>query len=243
MTPATTPTPIFTHKLPESFFTSNSPHVPISPISNLASRASSFVSSPHIHPAVNSSIEDPIDKCIENLNAAQDNTSLDSDHSTNDSNKRETARQQGSYRLSLDDFVIKQTVGTGSSARVHLAECKIDGKYYAIKAINKTDLLSKRQVEHANNERDILGYVSHPFLVKLWGSFQSESHVFLVMDYIPGGELFHQLRKNKVTFKLLLCTITHSFHHPFFCSCRSLLKMKPGFTLPRLRWLSSICII
>jgi protein kinase A len=102
------------------------------------------------------------------------------------------------HRLSLDDFVIKQTVGIGSSARVHLAKSKRNGKCYAIKAICKKELLSKRQVEHAQNERQTLSYVNHPFLVKLWGTFQSESHVFLVMDYVPGGELFRVLRNKKV---------------------------------------------
>lgn len=104
------------------------------------------------------------------------------------------------YRLSLSDFELKQTLGAGSSARVHLARCKINHKYYALKAINKKDLMTQRQVQHAQNERDVLGLVSHPFLVKLWSTFQNETHVFLVMDYLPGGELFRLIRKNKVLF-------------------------------------------
>lgn len=227
MTPVTTPKPIFTHNLPDNFFASSSPPAPISPISNLASRLNSPTSSPHIHPTVNkfSPTIDPIDKCIENLSiqdesptikcvedaSMHDKTLIEPDHP--DSNRIYTnipankeynytqhhfSNSHKSHRLSLDDFVIKQTVGTGSSARVHLAKSKLNGKYYAIKAINKKDLVTKRQVEHANNERDVLGSVSHPFLVKLWGSFQSESHVFLVMDYVPGGELFRVLRKKKV---------------------------------------------
>lgn len=99
--------------------------------------------------------------------------------------------------MSLDDFDIKQTVGTGSFARVHLAKSKINQKYYAIKAIDKKDLVTRRQLAHAQNERLILSSVSHPFVVKLWGTFQSESHVFLVMDYISGGELFRMIRKQK----------------------------------------------
>lgn len=113
------------------------------------------------------------------------------------------------HRLTIDDFVIKQTVGIGSSARVHLAKSKTNSKYYAIKAISKKDLMTKRQVEHAQNERQTLSYVNHPFLVKLWGTFQSESHVFLVMDYVPGGELFRVIRKKRVkkniTYKKKTC--------------------------------------
>ncbi|KAI8091288.1 kinase-like domain-containing protein [Gilbertella persicaria] len=100
-------------------------------------------------------------------------------------------------RLSLSDFSIKKTVGTGSTARVHLAKSKANGHYYAIKAIDKKDLVSKRQVEHALNEKQILSSVSHSFLVNYWGSFQTSTHVFLVMDYIPGGELFHLIREKK----------------------------------------------
>ncbi|GAN05667.1 cAMP-dependent protein kinase type 2-like [Mucor ambiguus] len=202
MTPATTPKPIFTHKLPDNFFSSCSPPVPISPISNLASRANSPISSPHIHPIVTKlcPLVDPIDKCIEHL-SIQDSNTASTSHLPNSSeipvDRHHYNESHKHHRLSLDDFIIKQTVGTGSSARVHLAKSKVNGKYYAIKAISKSDLVNKRQVEHANNERYVLGSVSHPFLVKLWGSFQSESHVFLVMDYVPGGELFRQLRKQK----------------------------------------------
>ncbi|CAO3621709.1 unnamed protein product [Mucor fragilis] len=202
MTPATTPKPIFTHKLPDSFFTSCSPPAPISPISNLASRANSPISSPHIHPTTTKACSsvDPIDTCLNHLSiqdSIESNTNHPPDSSEIPVDKRQYNKTSRHHRLSLNDFIIKQTVGTGSSARVHLAKSKVNGKYYAIKAISKKDLVSKRQVEHANNERDVLGSVSHPFLVKLWGSFQSESHVFLVMDYVPGGELFRQLRKRK----------------------------------------------
>lgn len=227
MTPATTPKPIFTHNLPDSFFASSSPPAPISPISNLASGLNSPIPSPHIHPAVNKfcSTVDPIDMCVKNLSIQDevpiikcvedasmlDKTSIELDHlNSNEIYTNKPANKEYNYtqhhfssdykshRLSLDDFAILQTVGTGSSARVHLAKSKVNGKYYAIKAISKKDLVTKRQVEHANNERDVLGSVSHPFLVKLWGCFQCESHVFLVMDYVPGGELFRVLRKKKV---------------------------------------------
>ncbi|KAI8646229.1 camp-dependent protein kinase 3 [Parasitella parasitica] len=196
-TPITTPKLIFTHNLPDNFFCSSSPPAPISPISNLASSVNSPASSPHIHPIAMRSYPtiDPISE------STVTSDSITPYYSSNIPVRKEYKHNQNHYhrshQLSLGDFLIKQTVGTGSSARVHLAQSKVNGKYYAIKALNKKDLVTKRQIEHANNERDVLGSVSHPFLVKLWGSFQSETHVFLVMDYIPGGELFRQLRKEK----------------------------------------------
>lgn len=163
---------IYTHKLSDSFYLGNSPPEPLSPISyhHHASNMNSPTSSPHIHPISN------IDKYMSSL----------------------TLNENPRKRLSLDDFTIKQTVGIGSSARVHLVKSKANGKYYAMKAISKKDILSKRQVQHAQNERETLSYVNHPFLVKLWGTFQSESHVFLIMDYAPGGELFRVIRNKKV---------------------------------------------
>lgn len=53
-------------------------------------------------------------------------------------------------------------------------------------------------VEHTNNEKHILESVANPFLVNLWGTFQDDSNLYMVMDYVPGGELFSVLRKSKV---------------------------------------------
>ncbi|CEP09427.1 hypothetical protein [Parasitella parasitica] len=106
-------------------------------------------------------------------------------------------RRQKHRKLKLDDFVLKRTVGTGSFGRVHLAQSKVNGKHYAIKALDKYDVVRLKQVEHINNEPTILREISHPFLVTLWDAFQDDSHLFLVMDYVPGGEMFSILRKQK----------------------------------------------
>ncbi|ORZ12206.1 kinase-like domain-containing protein [Absidia repens] len=103
----------------------------------------------------------------------------------------------GRHRLTLNNFILEKTVGTGSFGRVHLAQGRRTGQFYAIKALRKQHLVDRRQVEHANNERVILRSVDHPFVVKLWDTFQDDAHVFFVMDYAPGGELFRILRKNK----------------------------------------------
>lgn len=107
-------------------------------------------------------------------------------------------RRNQHRKLRLDDFVLKRTVGTGSFGRVHLAQSKVNNKHYAIKALDKYDVVRLKQVEHINNEPTILREISHPFLVTLWDAFQDDSHLFMVMDYVPGGELFSILRKQKV---------------------------------------------
>src|SRR5271168_868079 len=54
-----------------------------------------------------------------------------------------------------------------------------------------------KQVEHTNDERAMLQVVKHPFLVNLWGTFQDSKNLYMVMDFVPGGELFTLLRKSQ----------------------------------------------
>ncbi|CDH55220.1 camp-dependent protein kinase 5 [Lichtheimia corymbifera JMRC:FSU:9682] len=100
-------------------------------------------------------------------------------------------------RLQLSDFNLLRTLGTGSFGRVHLAQSRHNAGYYAIKVLKKTEVVRLKQVEHTNNEKHILEGVANPFLVNLWGTFQDDSNLYMVMDYVPGGELFSVLRKSK----------------------------------------------
>ena len=101
-------------------------------------------------------------------------------------------------KLGLSDFVINRTIGTGSFGRVHLVKDKSSSKYYAMKALIKAEVVQNRQVEHTVNEKKILEMLDHPFLVKLHATFQDSLHVFFVLEYIQGGELFTFLRKSGV---------------------------------------------
>ncbi|KAI9315523.1 kinase-like domain-containing protein [Dichotomocladium elegans] len=107
------------------------------------------------------------------------------------------AQRKNRPKLKLDDFQFFQTLGTGSFGRVHLAQSRHNGRYYAIKVLKKTEVIRLKQVEHTNNEKHILEHVANPFLINLWGTFQDDTNLFMVMDYVPGGELFNVLRKSK----------------------------------------------
>jgi hypothetical protein len=104
---------------------------------------------------------------------------------------------QSKSEFCLNSLNIKRMIGTGHFAHVYLAE--LDKRLYAIKAIDKKRLVSEQQINHVHNEKHILESVDHPFLVKLWGTFQTNNYIFLAMDYVPGGELFSLIQKKKVT--------------------------------------------
>ncbi|KAJ9107495.1 hypothetical protein QFC21_000950 [Naganishia friedmannii] len=67
--------------------------------------------------------------------------------------------------------------------------------HYALKVLNKAEIVRLKQVEHINSERSILERVRHPFLVELYGTYQDHLNVYMLLSYIPGGELFSHLRR------------------------------------------------
>ncbi|KAF5322084.1 hypothetical protein D9619_002104 [Psilocybe cf. subviscida] len=103
-------------------------------------------------------------------------------------------RPKGTYRLS--DFIIQRTLGTGSFGRVHLVRSKHNLRFYAIKVLNKERIARMKQIEHTNNEQQMLASVQHPFIINLWGVFQDSGNLYMVMDFVPGGELFTLLRRS-----------------------------------------------
>ena len=104
-------------------------------------------------------------------------------------------KQKGKIKkLSLDDYQIKQTVGTGSFGRVKLIQHKQNGTYHALKIMKKADIIKLKQVDHILSEISILNVLNHSFLVKMEGISQDERYLYIVMEYVPGGELFTYLR-------------------------------------------------
>ncbi|KAG9004121.1 camp-dependent protein kinase catalytic subunit [Tulasnella sp. JGI-2019a] len=99
-------------------------------------------------------------------------------------------------RYGLGDFMFHRTLGTGSFGRVHLVQSIHNGRHYAVKVLLKEKVVRLKQVEHTNSEREMLHRARHPFLVNLWGTFQDNQNLYMVMDFVAGGELFSLLRKS-----------------------------------------------
>lgn len=98
-------------------------------------------------------------------------------------------------KLDLEEFNILQTLGIGSFGRVRLALHKESGEYCALKILKKHELVRLKQVDHVLSEHKILGMIQHPFMVNQRGIVQNERYLYIVMDFVPGGELFTYLRK------------------------------------------------
>jgi serine/threonine protein kinase len=99
---------------------------------------------------------------------------------------------------SANDFNFITLIGKGNSAEVKLAENKLSKKLYAIKILQKQRLVENDEIKVATIEQRILNVSTkenHPFIVKLYGAFQTQTELCLVMEYVPGGDLMWQLQK------------------------------------------------
>ena len=85
--------------------------------------------------------------------------------------------------------------------------CIRDRRFYAVKVLKKAQVMKMKQVEHTNDERRMLQRCRHPFLITLWGTWQDSKNLYMVMDFIEGGELFSLLRKSQVRLALLRCAV------------------------------------
>jgi protein kinase A len=93
---------------------------------------------------------------------------------------------------------------TGTFARVCLVQpskshpkyAEEKDKFYALKILRKTEVIKLKQIDHVRHERAILAEVTgHPFITSLSASFSDRDSLYMLLDYVPGGELFSYLRK------------------------------------------------
>lgn len=90
---------------------------------------------------------------------------------------------------SIKDFDIIKPISKGAFGSVFLAKKKATGDYYAIKVLKKADMIAKNQITNVKAERMILmKQAESPFVAKLYFTFQSKDNLYLVMEYLNGGD-------------------------------------------------------
>lgn len=94
----------------------------------------------------------------------------------------------------LDDFEMVKTVGTGTFGRVLLCRHNSTGDYFAMKILAIADVIRLKQVEHVRNEKAVLSHVRHPFIINLYWSYHDTTFLYMLFDFVSGGELFTYLR-------------------------------------------------
>ncbi|XP_043690172.1 serine/threonine-protein kinase tricornered-like [Telopea speciosissima] len=104
------------------------------------------------------------------------------------------------HKMGVDDFELLTIIGRGAFGEVRISREKATGHVYAMKKLKKSEMLRRGQVEHVKAERNLLAEVDSAFIVKLYCSFQDEEFLYLVMEYLPGGDMMTLLmRKDTLT--------------------------------------------
>ncbi|XP_072046813.1 serine/threonine-protein kinase tricornered-like, partial [Amphiura filiformis] len=101
-------------------------------------------------------------------------------------------------RLGVEDFESIKVIGRGAFGEVRLVQKKDTGHIYAMKILRKADMHAKEQVAHVRAERDILVEADNPWVVKMYYSFQDPHNLYLIMEFLPGGDMM-TLLMNKDT--------------------------------------------
>ncbi|XP_044767171.1 serine/threonine-protein kinase Genghis Khan isoform X2 [Coccinella septempunctata] len=100
-----------------------------------------------------------------------------------------------SLRLSRDDFEIIKVIGRGAFGEVCVVKFKGSEKVFAMKILNKWEMLKRAETACFKEERDVLVYGDRRWITHLHYAFQDETNLYLVMDYYCGGDLLTLLSK------------------------------------------------
>ncbi|XP_055699596.1 microtubule-associated serine/threonine-protein kinase 3 isoform X2 [Phlebotomus papatasi] len=92
------------------------------------------------------------------------------------------------------DFEVVKLISNGAYGAVYLVKHKQSRQRFAMKKINKNNLILRNQVEQVFAERDILSFADNPFVVSMYCSFETKKHLCLVMEYVEGGDCATMLK-------------------------------------------------
>ncbi|KAJ3434529.1 serine/threonine-protein kinase ndrb-related [Anaeramoeba flamelloides] len=101
-------------------------------------------------------------------------------------------------RLKVTDFQIVKIIGKGAFGTIQLVKDKSNNKICAMKTLKKTKMIAHGQVDHVKTERDLMVLIDNPWVVNLFYSFQDENYLYLIMEYVPGGDMMTHLIRNQV---------------------------------------------
>ncbi|KAK4344746.1 hypothetical protein RND71_034922 [Anisodus tanguticus] len=99
------------------------------------------------------------------------------------------------HKMGADDFELLTMIGKGAFGEVRVCREKTTGHVYAMKKLKKSEMLRRGQVEHVKAERNLLAEVDSNCIVKLYCSFQDDEFLYLIMEYLPGGDMMTLLMR------------------------------------------------
>jgi len=124
------------------------------------------------------------------------NKKLSSSKGDNEKEKDAYQSKEFKSKVTLNDFQIIKLLGKGAFGKVLLVYNEELKKYFAMKTLRKDYIKKNQQTKHTKEERKILEKIDYPFISKLYYAFQNEKKLFMITEYMPGGEMFYHLHMN-----------------------------------------------
>ncbi|CAF3858340.1 unnamed protein product [Rotaria sp. Silwood1] len=109
-----------------------------------------------------------------------------------------STREIRDKRVNFDDFEIIKIIGRGAFGTVDLVRRKATGQVYAMKTLSKFEMLKRSDSAFFWEERNIMAFSNSDWIVKLYYAFQDARNLYMIMDYMPGGDLITLLTRYEI---------------------------------------------
>ena len=176
-------------------------------LNNLFSKSSKKISKDEfniklISPLENRNIQNNINNIknskfipLSDMSDSQDKNFPISPHNSKDKYKDEYQNKEFKSKITIDDFQIVKVLGTGAFGKVSLVYNEELKRYFAMKSLKKEYIKKYQQTKHTKEERKIMEKIDYPFINKLYYAFQTKKSLFMITEFMAGGEMFHHLHE------------------------------------------------
>ena len=118
----------------------------------------------------------------------------------NNTQNNEDKSELSTIKLSYLDFDPLYLIGTGSLGKVILVLYKKNKNIYAMKELSKSKIKINKQEEHSKSERDLMIELTSPFIVNIKFAFQDETKLYIVSEFLQGGDMFYHMHHSTINF-------------------------------------------
>ena len=126
---------------------------------------------------------------------------------------------KGDETILWEDLRHYRTLGTGTFGRVKLLEHKPTGKAMALKCMQKKAVISAHQEKNIRSEKTVMLACDHPFIIKLYRTFQDADSIYMLLELVQGGELWSLLYQNETALPRSKLGGFESFACKFYAAC------------------------
>ncbi|XP_063307564.1 rho-associated protein kinase 1 [Pelobates fuscus] len=114
---------------------------------------------------------------------------------------KDTISKIRDLRMKAEDYEVVKVIGRGAFGEVQLVRHKSTRKVYAMKLLSKLEMIKRSDSAFFWEERDIMAFANSPWVVQLFYAFQDDRYLYMVMEYMPGGDLVNLMSNYDVPEK------------------------------------------